>query len=437
MAGGRPKLAPWTAKPALKSVTSDRDPGKKKKKVNNSSTQHDEHGYPHRDAMTTPGLVPLRPLIKLCRRGVRWRSSIHACQSGRFSVITQPSTSKVSKEPHAPKPWPPHVCMCVTDTRQQQAVLDYISAKGFKSPVKSPHVMVTKKSNAAVILASPDLAAWLDDAAFLGSLLHRCSFDVPKDEVRTREVSLLAAVVDGLCPRLLRGRPSSGLSILYGQRDAILPGLWDAEEASEQAPVDSRASVSVALSPLLGDFRALNVTIPLANTLFQNGRRSTLLASRWQSDGNGPFELREAMGKQTQAIIPSLRSIQTHTNASVPLLPVTRPRKIVTGLGNIVRQVEIDGCPSPASKELEVVIPQLLKKRREKLAHGAAAAGGPVAVWALVIPQAAMRYSFVEELSTANIDPDSNTEVEIATDISQSGPNLLGAGCHFHRICKC
>ncbi len=121
------------------------------------------------------------------------------------------------------------------------------------------------------------------------AFLQRCSFNLPKDDSRAtgaREVSVVAAVVDGLCPPRPRGLPSSGLSVLYGQRDDILPGLWDDAahyHSSSSSPDRQSASISVPLSPLLGDSRSLNVTLPLANTLFQNGRRSRC----WPA-GGGP-----------------------------------------------------------------------------------------------------------------------------------------------------
>ncbi len=271
------------------------------------------------------------------------------------------------------------------------------------------------------------------------AFLQRCSFNLPKEDSRAtgaREVSVVAAVVDGLCPPRPRGLPSSGLSVLYGQRDDILPGLWDDaahHHSSSSSPDRQSASISVPLSPLLGDSRSLNVTLPLANTLFQNGRRSTLLASRWRTEGTGcPYELVAVAEKQSQTVVPAIRSIQTYTSVSVPLVPVTRPRKIVAGLGNIVRQVEIDDKPAPASKELEAAIPRLLEARSKRAP--ATAAVGPVAVWALVLPRQAM--DLVSEDLAVSGDHDVSSEHEVAERVSRNFSQLLAAGCHLHRIRK-
>lgn len=64
---------------------------------------------------------------------------------------------------------------------------------------------------------------------------------------------------------------------------------------------------------------------------------------------------------------------------TLPLVPVTPARRIVAGLGNILRQVDVDGRPTPASKELEEAIPLLLARRANKRA-------AVVGVWAVVYP---------------------------------------------------
>ncbi len=299
-------------------------------------------------------------------------------------------------------------------------------------------------SNAAVILASPNHAVWLEDTDFMSSFLRRCSFNLARDgddsRSRSRDVSVLAAVVDGLCPTRRRGLPASGLSVLYGQLDDILPGMWDASHDSPAQrtalDVPHQSSISVALSPLLGDSRCLKVALPLANTVFQNGRRSTLLASRWLSDGAGdPYELVALAERQSQDVVPSFRSIQTYTSVAVPLVPVTRPRKIVAGLGNIVRQVDVDGEPSPASRELEAAIPRLLEARSKSVSDVPAAAAGPIAVWALVLPPEAMDPDVIQDLAVVT-DYHHESEHEVAERVSRSFSKLLVSGCHLHKICE-
>jgi len=134
--------------------------------------------------------------------------------------------------------------------------------------------------------------------------------------------------------------------------------------------------------------------------------------------------------KHVQAIVPSLKSIQSHTNVSVPLVPITRPRRIAAGLGNIVRQTEMDGKPSPASRELEVVIPRILKARDRATSTAVA---GPVTVWALVAPREAVEAGLLDGLLTPE-EYGGSTEHAAAERVSQQFSALLGAGCHLHRI---
>jgi len=315
----------------------------------------------------------------------------------------------------------------------QQAVLDYIGANGCRpaSAVTRRHAVWTEDSDAAVILASVDHAPWLEDERFISEFLRLCAFNLPKDGSEPREVSVLAAAVDGLAPRQQYGKPLSGLSVLHGRLDALLPGLWGDSELPLQRAVDRQSAISVTLNPLLGDYRPLNITVPLANTIFQTGRRTTLLASRWVSHGEDqPFRLSSVVEKHVQAVVPSLKSIQAHTSVSIPLVPITRPRRIVASLGNIVRQTEVDDVPSPASRELEAVIPQILEARATT---NSAVVPGPLGVWALVAPRETAAAGLLDEL-LAPEEYGGAAEHSSAETVSRNFSRLLGAGCHLHRI---
>lgn len=264
------------------------------------------------------------------------------------------------------------------------------------------------------------------------SLVHELASDLPRDLTTPYEVNVLAAAVDGLCPREHDSPPSSGLSILHGQVNSILPGLWwKTPKASQRRAPDRQGAISVAMNPYLGDSRSLSVTLPLANTVFYNSRRSTLLAYQWQAVGSRPYKLVSQVEKESQMIVPALKSIQTHTSISVPLFPITEPRKVVFCLGNIVRQTEVDGRETPASRGLEAVIPQLLAARSKANPQSCNTAS----IWALVIPPEVMGTNVLDALSIGEgFDP--SVEHEIATKVSQSFSGLLAAGCRLHRVCR-
>lgn len=279
------------------------------------------------------------------------------------------------------------------------------------------------------MLASRDLAAWLDDDAFVAALLQQTSPALSThNDASPREISVLAAVVDGLSPSKPFGEPRSGFSLLQGYTDSLLPSVWDMGRRNDGA--SSQSSISMLFNPLPGGKRSLQVTLPLANTIFQNGRQSTLLASRWQKQASGSFTLSQLEERTSQVILPLISGSDAFTNASVPLLPISTPRKIIAGLGNIVRQVEIDGQPSPASKELEANVPKLLDARARADPDFVP---GPIGVWALVLPEPVVESGILGSMPTVQ-DLNSEGEVESAKAFAELFPKLLASGCHLHKI---
>lgn len=130
----------------------------------------------------------------------------------------------------------------------------------------------------------------------------------------------------------------------------------------------------------------LTVTMPLANTLFTNGRYSTLLVSKWKVDGTTIHNLK-CMEKKNQLVeveSPKPRSLPIATE-SARAIPLTLPRRIVSGLGNIVRQLASDTeGAQPASRELEANVHSYLAaaaKQRVSIVDE------KIRVWALIVPE--------------------------------------------------
>jgi len=307
-----------------------------------------------------------------------------------------------------------------------------VTANQGKTAFRFSHGVATRQSDAAVILASSNLTSWLEDDEFMSSLLRGFSSASSSEDSSSTDVDILAAVVDGLCPGKPGASPSSGLSILHGRSEAILPSLWEENVTSPRTSVDSPSSISVSLSPFLGDCRSVEVTIPLANTVFHNGRRSTLLASQWRKNESGEYRRIRSAAKLSQAIVPALKSIQTHSSVSVPLLPFTPPRKIVAGLGNIVRQTELDGKALPASRELEEKIPRLLEARCAASAQNTL---GPISIWALIIPPHAISPDHAEDVILDG-RPQNDPDDIIADRVARRFARWLTSGCHIRRIRK-
>lgn len=282
--------------------------------------------------------------------------------------------------------------------------------------------------------------------------------------VITPSFHVLAAVVDGLGPRFGIREMQHGLSIQFGELASLLPDLWD--KATDATPLGRAEPEPSYLSVLLGQEDSLAATVPLANTLFHTGRRTTLLASEWGAYGapGRPFgalyEALRTVEKRTQKIDLSGLSSKHKTTVRSPLIPITHPRMILEGLGNILAKVGIEGQPSPASKELQANIPRWLEARRSQ-SSGSEHASGPVGVWALIIPRdlvglgdSALEASpettkkalldFQDRLDWRSLGSASGKlafemTLEAERTAWESRPfltTILAAGGHLHKICE-
>ncbi|KAK1754936.1 hypothetical protein QBC47DRAFT_382218 [Echria macrotheca] len=299
---------------------------------------------------------------------------------------------------------------------------------------------------AAVVLASRSLASWLQDATFLSQLVRplvpassaaACADDDGAGEA-SRGISLLGAAVDAIpipssyvSGGFKRYTAAEGLSVLHGEVDDILPGIWEMD-LSESPSSSSSPALEFHVPGVGGGEEqkaGLEVTLPLANTLFDNGREWTLLASRWvHSSSSSGMSLVEMVERSGGAKIMLRGTETTRSHIRVPLVPITKPRRVVAGLGNILRQVEVDGRPVPASKELEEVIPKLLAARTDT------AAVGPIGVWAVIYPESVARDGGLPSALEVGASKDKGAEWRVAREVEHVMGGLLGRGCHMRRI---
>jgi len=196
------------------------------------------------------------------------------------------------------------------------------------------------------------------------------------------QFDVICACVDGLATQSHSEENGivEGLSFLHGRTSSVAPDLWNSEPIStEKNPIQSSLSF---LSDDISDSNTLEhhaVSLPLANTLFTNGKISTLITSRWAYKSDWNFTKLKMEEKANQKIVALKHFGAVH----IPAFTLTPPRRIASGLGNIVRQLECGGKPVPASEELEASIDAYLKKtQRHK---------STVQVWALIIPVQAFR----------------------------------------------
>ncbi|KAI0815859.1 hypothetical protein GGR55DRAFT_366382 [Xylaria sp. FL0064] len=285
-------------------------------------------------------------------------------------------------------------------------------------------------TNGVAILASKDFTSWIEDDCFMSVFLETLFKPMNIAQADRPSLHVLSGITDGLSPHRMFSEPRSGFSVLCGSVDSILPGLW-AKQGFAGTSQDTASCVSFVTNPLDGNTGALEVTLPLANTVFQNGKRSTLHASRWDVSNEGSVALRTRDQKIRQQIAAIGDSVN-HTWPMIPLLPLTPPRRIVAGLGNIVRQVEIDGSATPASKELEAIIPNIFEQRAQL---EPTSPPRPIGVWCWVIPPHVMETRKFDTLNLFKAGA-SQTEEDILLGSRETFSNLLSSGCRLHKICK-
>ncbi|KAF5026256.1 hypothetical protein F66182_1646 [Fusarium sp. NRRL 66182] len=243
----------------------------------------------------------------------------------------------------------------------------------------------SSRHDAAVILATPQYAQWLEKDEFMAEFADLLSGSDKPDQFH-----ILGAVVDHVAPPVPNNKPVQGLSILRGELDSILPGLWILNPPKAKEDADRVAALTL-------DLGNPHITIPLTNTTFQNHKTSTLIASRFDLSGSSP-KLAEQTEKYSQQITLPLKQQLSSINGLgiwAPLVPLTHPRVVTESFGNIVRRVNINDKSIPASNELEPAVDELHARKSDLVQS-------PMGIWAIITPP-----TFAQPGSnSSSVDPD-------------------------------
>lgn len=289
----------------------------------------------------------------------------------------------------------------------------------------------TNGHDAAVVLASPGFAKLLADKAFLEDLAVLLSRSENGGESAVTQFHLVAAVVDRIHQIALSNRVDEGISILRSHRDILLPKLWDSVAPKERQDADTVSALTFAL-PESATLTQSSVTMPLARTLFQNGKPSTLIASSFDLSGPSPKLLQTAESHTHTVNLPS-RSFDYWA----PLLPLTHAREVTQSFGNIVRGIQVDGETLPASTELEDAIINNLAGVDLGLPSGE-----PVSVFAVVTPPVSESVSSkkapepaldFEKGASIRDDP----VIDQIHDTAEYVQQVLESGGKLFKVCKC
>ncbi|KAF2817217.1 uncharacterized protein BDZ99DRAFT_564988 [Mytilinidion resinicola] len=264
-----------------------------------------------------------------------------------------------------------------------------------------------------VLFLTPTFARWLlDDQTFLQPALLRLFNLNLQDPDLERSYHALVAVVDRLPTPAHPGRgyrkgrwcapspPSppfselgfEGMAYTLLNAGQFLPPHIEAlhepmGEGSRQKPgtinihIDSSIA-SASETPIPHSV----LQLPLANTVFHTGHSSTMFQTLWKKE-KGSLALKLVSKEQLQHTSfawPDWHSTGVQSaSLSVPLTPITMPRQIEAGMGNIIRRIQGENSQSiTASQELEETVPRYFATKNIPACA--------MKVWALVIPKDAM-----------------------------------------------
>ncbi|KAF2746231.1 hypothetical protein M011DRAFT_487382 [Sporormia fimetaria CBS 119925] len=245
------------------------------------------------------------------------------------------------------------------------------------------------KDRTIVLLLTPAFAAWaLDDAAFLkGAVRHafRNVFNGAIAEPNT-EIEACVAVVDKLPAPHDPDRVTVGTYKPYpvpepGYEGLAYITLKDGElRHRTECRQDEKGCLTFTTRGATGS-EAQILRLPLANTVFQTGTPTTILRTIWQL-AKSTNELSLLSKTQLPYLGLNLENnpaSERRSTLTVPLVPLTVPRKVLTGMGNIISRVAGPNDASvTASAELELAVPRYFAARKES--------AQAITVWALVIP---------------------------------------------------
>ncbi|KAE9381464.1 hypothetical protein N431DRAFT_359494 [Stipitochalara longipes BDJ] len=286
------------------------------------------------------------------------------------------------------------VTISITQPEQAtiQNVLDAIAT--FQRPVRRVQGNLELEHHTIFILATPSFASWVEASSdFMPKALQRVL-----GSSNPVEVDVVCGVCDGLAPRPISMKAPSGAGFSIMHKPWKLDNLWNNNDTGTSPNLQSTLTF-----PARRPYKA-TITLPLANTLFKNGRHSTLLLSRWKSSGDSFRIKRNQVEKQNITMNPFDR-MAYFPRGLMPCVPLTPLRRIHSGLGNIVRTIDFgqDGNSDigPASKELETSVGEYLAKNGHDRPT--------IDVWALVIPQDVLsgrssKAGLVEEVLTTDMD---------------------------------
>lgn len=190
-----------------------------------------------------------------------------------------------------------------------------------------------------------------------------------------------------------------GVSMLIVGQDNV---QW---KATPSRRIGSPAGDEPSLTVSIRDNMSVHaIGLRLTNTVFLNGSERTFTGTRWVAQKGG--YVLDKSADLTSCVVTSTHD-SIRPRLMLPLEPVTQKRRVISGMGNILRQLakSTDGSsgePMPASAELEKELPRYIEEHN--------IADRRVSVWALV-----------ETPDVEIADPSSSIKDQLTRSLSQGG----------------
>ncbi|KAF3387364.1 hypothetical protein F1880_000922 [Penicillium rolfsii] len=273
--------------------------------------------------------------------------------------------------------------------------LRLLEQRGVQDILSSLPAPQLAQDSVPLLLVTPSFAHWVDPSHdFLPQLLHKL-FD---SESKANKIYAVAAIVDKISypttpvkGSQLGDRQSTGLNKLESEGLSLL--VVDKESIQGKAvpprrfggPANEEPDLLVSVQDSQGTLgSSLAIGLRLANTVFVNGKDSTLFGMQWTRDATSNAYTLNNTIDLTSCAIACTPSTRVSPNLTLPLYPVGERRKVIASMGNILRQISKSSDPNlnesiPASADLEKDLPRYIKEHNIMDQR--------VSVWALVESQ--------------------------------------------------